>query len=404
MHRTYDRARVQILSDLLALGWENYDCVAMGNKIIAGKYPISYSNANNVRLEYNTIVNPQSALMRILSESVVATNPSSNGVYSHNLVVYGSVGEYVNESPSNINPGSFTFDGNYWYRTTNPAASRPPLPGTQINDAGGVDPQLSPSYDPQYEPAKAYGAGAPGLDAAWLPHVGKFQWAWNTVQTYLPQARPVVLAATGGVVLDASASAPGVNSYGSNTLQSYGWDIDNDGDVDLACTGTCALSNAQLRDQYGLLPGNHSVGLIVSVLTELGAVVVSKESMTTLTVAPMAGDANSDGVVDQADYTIWYNHYGQTPATWADGDVTGDNIVDQADYTVWYNHYGQTGSNVPEPMTMALLAIGGVAMLRRRKGSSLSFEGRTDPGPADRVRGRTLSIPKTPSGCQTVAE
>ena len=46
--------------------------------------------------------------------------------------------------------------------------------------------------------------------------------------------------------------------------------------------------------------------------------------------------------------------------------MTGDNIVDQADYTVWYNHYGATGGNVPEPMTMALLAIGGLAMLRRR--------------------------------------
>ena len=79
------------------------------------------------------------------------------------------------------------------------------------------------------------------------------------------------------------------------------------------------------------------------------------------------GDINRDKIVDQADYTVWYNHYGQTPATWADGDVTGDNIVDQADYTVWYNHYGQTGSNVPEPMTLATLAIGGLAMLRRRK-------------------------------------
>ena len=84
-------------------------------------------------------------------------------------------------------------------------------------------------------------------------------------------------------------------------------------------------------------------------------------------VTDIPGDINRDHIVDQADYTVWYNHYGQTPATWADGDVTGDNIVDQADYTVWYNHYGQTGGNVPEPMTMALLAIGGLAMLRRRK-------------------------------------
>ena len=49
------------------------------------------------------------------------------------------------------------------------------------------------------------------------------------------------------------------------------------------------------------------------------------------------------------------------------GDINRDHIVDQADYTVWYNHYGQTGGNVPEPMTMALLAIGGLAILRRKK-------------------------------------
>ena len=87
---------------------------------------------------------------------------------------------------------------------------------------------------------------------------------------------------------------------------------------------------------------------------------------TVVAATDIPGDINRDHIVDQADYTVWYNHYGQTPATWADGDVTGDNIVDQADYTVWYNHYGATGGNVPEPMTMALLAIGGLAMLRRR--------------------------------------
>ena len=84
-------------------------------------------------------------------------------------------------------------------------------------------------------------------------------------------------------------------------------------------------------------------------------------------VTDIPGDINRDHIVDQADYTVWYNHYGQTPATWSDGDVTGDNIVDQADYTVWYNHYGQTGGNVPEPMTLTLLAAGMAGILRRRR-------------------------------------
>jgi len=90
-------------------------------------------------------------------------------------------------------------------------------------------------------------------------------------------------------------------------------------------------------------------------------------TLSNIHLSHIAGDINGDNIVDQADYTVWYNHYGQSPATWADGDVTGDNIVDQADYTVWYNNYGSGGSSVPEPMTMALLAIGGLTMLRRRK-------------------------------------
>ena len=60
--------------------------------------------------------------------------------------------------------------------------------------------------------------------------------------------------------------------------------------------------------------------------------------------AVLPGDANGDGIVDQADYTVWYNHYGSA-GTWALGDFTIDGLVDQADYTVWYNHYGLGGGS-----------------------------------------------------------
>ncbi len=286
-------------------GWECYDSVAMGNKLIGCTYPLSYSNANNIRFDYNTVVGPKNALLRILSESTAATNPSSNGSYSHNLVQYGSLYEYVNMG-SNTNPGSFTFDGNYWYRTTNPAGSIPPLVGTQINNVGGTNPQLDANYDPQYDPAKAYGADAPGKNAAWLTQVNKFQWSWDVAQSYLPQAQPGATADGSGVTFDASASGLGASSYGSNTLFSYGWDMNNDGVADVLGTSPMiSMSYADLASRFGITQGTYNIGLIVSVTNELGVVVPSDEITTVITV--------------------------------------------------------------PEPMTLALLGMSGLAMLRRRK-------------------------------------
>ena len=113
--------------------------------------------------------------------------------------------------------------------------------------------------------------------------------------------------------------------------------------------------------------GTYTASILFTTDAQDGAQTVSYDLSATVVMNDIPGDINRDHIVDQADYTVWYNHYGQTPATWSDGDVTGDNIVDQADYTVWYNHYGQTGGNVPEPMTMSVLALGGIALLRRRR-------------------------------------
>jgi CARDB protein/F5/8 type C domain-containing protein len=59
--------------------------------------------------------------------------------------------------------------------------------------------------------------------------------------------------------------------------------------------------------------------------------------------APIPGDANGDGHVTDADYTIWADNYGQ-PGGLQQGDFNNDGQVTDADYTLWADHYGQQAS------------------------------------------------------------
>jgi len=77
------------------------------------------------------------------------------------------------------------------------------------------------------------------------------------------------------------------------------------------------------------------------------------------------GDCNRDGVVDEADLAIWLANYKQTGG-WDEGDFNGDGFVNGADYTIWADNYSGVGA-VPEPMSLALLAAGGAAVLLRRR-------------------------------------
>ena len=84
----------------------------------------------------------------------------------------------------------------------------------------------------------------------------------------------------------------------------------------------------------------------------------------------LEGDANLDKAVDGLDYVAWSNNYNQA-ATWQTGDFNNDQFADGLDYVVWSNNYGATlpaaPGAVPEPATMALLAMGALALIRRRR-------------------------------------
>lgn len=76
----------------------------------------------------------------------------------------------------------------------------------------------------------------------------------------------------------------------------------------------------------------------------------------------LPGDYNADGLVDAADYSLWRDG---SPA--ADGN--GDGRVDASDYQIWRVNFGRTAANalaaVPEPGTLLLVALGGMAFCRR---------------------------------------
>ncbi len=84
--------------------------------------------------------------------------------------------------------------------------------------------------------------------------------------------------------------------------------------------------------------------------------------------AYLPGDADLNGNVDGLDFLVWNAHKFTASAAWCDGDFTANGVVDGLDFLVWNGSKFQSsgGSTVPEPSSLALVALGAVALLTRR--------------------------------------
>ncbi|KKL85363.1 hypothetical protein LCGC14_1955490 [marine sediment metagenome] len=352
-----------------ALHWEAWDMVAMGNVIDGGEASVAYVSSTTSVFDYNTIVDPEIWIMRILREG--GDQQTAYNTFRRNLIEYGTLNRIQNIGP-NTRPETFDYANNYWYRWTNPGGSIPTLPGGETNPAGGTDPQLDAEYRPLYGPARAYGAHAPAMEAAWEPYTDWFAWAWAKALEYEPDA------VAGGeyrvapgltVRLDAAASTAGSGSYGDHTITSWTWDIDGDGVFDDASGETVELSFDDLA-AMGLSPGTHQVGLRISSDTEYDPIVDWDLADLTILAVLITGDVNLDAKVNVTDLgALAANWQANGPEIgWGHGDFTADHIVNITDLGAMASNWqvGVEIISVPEPASAALLALGALVMIRRR--------------------------------------
>jgi hypothetical protein len=133
------------------------DCTFVG-----GVAPMAFVGVDGAVAEHNTVVDPGRWAVRILQETRdPGFVPSRDVRFRRNLVTFTSGRWYeggVNIGPG-TEPGSFTFEENFWFCADSPSRSVPKLPTPEVGGVYGKDPLLTAGFlVPRGSPAAGYGS------------------------------------------------------------------------------------------------------------------------------------------------------------------------------------------------------------------------------------------------------
>jgi pectate lyase len=213
----------------------------------------------------------------------------------------------------------------------------------------------------------------------------------NNGGTIAPGNSPGNTHVTGNLTVNSGILEIEIESLGSFDTVTVTGDVLLDGNLSISLLDDYEPAN---ENSFTILTGNTVGGLFDnlsggrvnvanadgSFLVTLGSgeVVLSDFSLESV---GLPGDYNGDGKVSAADYTVWRDTLGSTTDLRANGDDS-NSVIDEDDYQVWLDNYGQssglgTGSgsiaaSVPEPTTVLLVVVGLLAITCHNLGSGAS--------------------------------
>ena len=135
----------------------------------------------------------------------------------------------------------------------------------------------------------------------------------------------------------------------------------------------------QLAGRTTLYPVETPVGLVIGADDELIGADVYSWKLSPV-AASLPGDANFDDTVDLADFGILRQNFGRSGAGvgWGSGDFDGSGAVNLADFGILRANFGKGDTaaaaaaaaafaTIPEPASVGLLGLGGLALLACRR-------------------------------------